>query len=151
MGVQCGQCDQAAECGPHPERFMDCQDNAARFDLRREHDMHDTKHTPGPWYADDLEPNLGIWSEQTGALVARTQVGQHEDCGILITSSEEEANARLIAAAPDMLEALEAAERLIDEHHAWVTASGKAIGNTVPGLTLFAVRTAIHKARGEEQ
>jgi hypothetical protein len=33
MGVYCGECRNAVECGSHPERFMDCQDNAARFGI----------------------------------------------------------------------------------------------------------------------
>lgn len=33
MGVYCGRCEHGEECGEHPERFLDCQDNAARFDL----------------------------------------------------------------------------------------------------------------------
>jgi hypothetical protein len=34
MSVYCGECQHADECGDHPERFMDCQDNAARFAIR---------------------------------------------------------------------------------------------------------------------
>jgi hypothetical protein len=32
MSIMCGRCRLARECGEHPERFLDCQDNAARFD-----------------------------------------------------------------------------------------------------------------------
>ena len=29
MGVYCGRCEHGGECGANPERFADCQDNAA--------------------------------------------------------------------------------------------------------------------------
>ena len=109
------------------------------------------KHTPGPWRITHNGSYSPPRFEISGRAGDGREYGFAEVSAWPLHAGEAEANARLIAAAPDMLEALEAAERLIDEHHAWVTASGKAIGNTVPGLTLFAVRTAIHKARGEEQ
>lgn len=42
MGVYCGACEHAQECGEHPDRFTDCQDNAdaraAGTQAREEHD-----------------------------------------------------------------------------------------------------------------
>jgi hypothetical protein len=64
-----------------------------------------SKHTPGPWVIDDSNPNL----------VARLVNGVYEYVCAVEPSSfsnrecnqeQEEADARLIAAAPDLLDAL---------------------------------------------
>ena len=61
-------------------------------------------HTPGPWVVDDANPELvaqlveGIYE-----YVASTAIGNF--CSTERSGKEEEANARLIAAAPDLLEA----------------------------------------------
>ena len=61
--------------------------------------MTDTKHTPGPWvwdsHYDDLRP---LWYSEMS-----------QGCGYLSWDNDEtrEANAHLIAAAPDLLEALD--------------------------------------------
>ncbi len=61
------------------------------------------KHTPGPWKAHPIETNYGLPYTPVAAstLIAKvysTAFGDH---------AQSEANARLIAAAPDLLEALE--------------------------------------------
>lgn len=62
--------------------------------------MHEPKHTPEPWYADDLDgTHLGLWSRVTGALVAQTRRGAHEDSNFDLTgmqTTEEDANAARI-------------------------------------------------------
>jgi len=67
------------------------------------------QHTPGPWTVMDGVQDgggIGIGPELDG------WGGPH--ALVTFTGGESEANARLIAAAPDMLEALRAAERLTD-------------------------------------
>ena len=54
------------------------------------------KHTPGPWYP----TSAGIVCKDIGDL-------QHDIATCADWSEETEANARLIAAAPELLEALE--------------------------------------------
>ena len=65
--------------------------------------MDETRHTPGPWYvlADSLR--IGRRSDYVPALVVVA------DCRVAVGASvaESQANARLIAAAPDLLAALE--------------------------------------------
>lgn len=68
-----------------------------------------SKHTPGPW---------SYWSGYNPFDKIEAQVTA-EDGDIVIASynhliEEGEANARLMAAAPDLLEALEALERIKD-------------------------------------
>jgi len=90
-----------------------------------------TKHTPGPWkYGKELSARSGEWlismdvgERGRGMQIAETRTG----------SGHENANARLIAAAPDLLNALtvlaDACERM--------------------DIPVDAARAAIAKARGE--
>ena len=58
-----------------------------------------SKHTPGPWVAEKLKDE-GVWIKPVQDFaVCRVGWGHRE-------ASKVEANARLIAAAPDLLEAL---------------------------------------------
>lgn len=68
------------------------------------------KHTPGPWrYSGPNSGEIFGW------------MGQKQDIPLVIAKvggywdGEQEANARLIAAAPDLLEAVEHALRLLDK------------------------------------
>ena len=95
-------------------------------------------HTPGPWFV-SMEPD----QDEDGWM----GVGVYDcDGGVYAVVDDEpetiarpfcEANARLIAAAPEMLEAL---ERLVE-------AAGPQMAE--PDLALEFARTVIRKARGE--
>lgn len=84
--------------------------------------MNQLKHTPGPWsvFAEEGEtvrPGIDSESqEEGGAGFSIIMYGDAEDeCGIHGRTDEEaEANARLVAAAPDMLEALRLCVQLQD-------------------------------------
>ena len=72
-----------------------------------------SRHTPGPWMAQ-------IAREETGFRMVRTYVldGASGDPIAHVQANgmaEEEANARLIAAAPDLLDALRKAQSLLVE------------------------------------
>lgn len=60
-----------------------------------------TKHTSGPWYAVKLEANPDHAWAIDGELVEIARLSEWPD-----HMEEAEANARLIAAAPEMLDAL---------------------------------------------
>ena len=70
--------------------------------------MSEAKHTPGPWsveeYGDDDAPALVIHKDSESRICFMATPGSHGD------PARIEANARLIAAAPDMLAALMASE-----------------------------------------
>jgi hypothetical protein len=97
-------------------------------------------HTPGPWYpfvADNTRfPGI---DHDNGSVILYGEAG--EDCGIRGKDIEERtANAHLIAAAPDLLAAL---ERIIDEC--------KVFCNDSMDIDNYAVdqaREAIRKAKG---
>ncbi|TLX12106.1 hypothetical protein [Rhizobium sp. MHM7A] len=67
--------------------------------------MTESKHTPGPWHVDPKSPEESFFED--------VNVLRHDGLAIAvcvhngdILPPEPEANARLIAAAPDLLEAL---------------------------------------------
>ncbi|MHC3750731.1 hypothetical protein ACYKDZ_17825 [Stutzerimonas stutzeri] len=98
-----------------------------------------TKHTPGPWLVE-------------GRTVYALNDDGYNRFSALVQDAhtpgdELEANARLIAAAPDLLEAaelaLEVAEGWIHDQLDGTGIAGEALGK------LDSVRAAIAKARGE--
>jgi len=74
--------------------------------------MTNTEHTPGPWYLDP-EPDDSHYQISDGAEgIARVEVWDgDEDPEVMGVAM---ANARLIAAAPDLLEALRLAQRALN-------------------------------------
>lgn len=106
------------------------------------------KHTPGPWFgqagfSDDVE----ITAESREGMVAicSMELGFTGRIGV-----EQEANARLIAAAPDLLEALEQllGNAEIARFHLKDTEEGMIVGSTLFD-TIQQARAAIARARGE--
>ena len=64
------------------------------------------KHTPGPWYADKIEDRNAYNVFPHGATSALLTVAGPVHDGAHAYALAAEANARLIAAAPELLEAL---------------------------------------------
>jgi hypothetical protein len=97
-----------------------------------------SKHTPGPWFV----VNIGADDEPMMSVKAARIAGQEprHEVAICATGDSpqemEDANARLIAAAPELLEAL---EMLMDE------------ATTDQNLAAIKALAAIAKARGEER
>lgn len=66
-----------------------------------------TKHTPGPWAADKLLDRSAFNIFMPGYCSAGASVHHCSNSSTCMGGLEVEANARLIAAAPDLLERLE--------------------------------------------
>jgi hypothetical protein len=104
--------------------------------------MTQGKYTAGPWYRDDLLPPNGR------PVIARTAGGLPISATTddwLGSDGEDEANAKLIASSPKLLDALRLAERFIsaevdkrDEESGYGTS-----------MTLDVVRAAINEATGK--
>lgn len=97
-----------------------------------------SKHTPGPW-GFDLEDNWVYSFRENG-----TQMLVAQARSISVTTEVRDANARLIAAAPDLLTALQAATEALDILR-------RGYGCEVSGLCYPALndcRAAIAKATG---
>ena len=100
-----------------------------------------SKHTEGPWeHGSNFAGGTDILS---GRLGERIVVGRAID-NSLVDFSEYVANARLIAAAPELLEALEALSALNDNHGPF----GGEIYQDRIDRAWDAARAAIAKAKG---
>ena len=104
--------------------------------------MSAAKHTPGPWEPIKLNSApLGLWAVNAPGYGGRNPLvcGMEYSKGGPILHAESEANARLIAAAPDLLAALDEAygELLADSHR-----DGPRC------LLLTTIEEALAKARG---
>ena len=118
------------------------------------------QYTPGPWWAQ--ENSAGAWDvltyrdsetadnfriRDTGATICGS-IGDHTEER---TSGNEEANARLIAAAPDLLEALEAViDDLVGGIQDVIDNGGSEAWIRGADTRLQAARRAIAKARISE-
>jgi hypothetical protein len=95
-----------------------------------------SKYTPGPW---DLVPN----GRDSKRLTDCRYGEQRKSIGIVYAGNdEEEANARLIAAAPEMLEALKRAE--------WALLDLCQRAGVADYPAVEAIRAAVAKAEGSE-
>ena len=114
--------------------------------------MTQREHTPGPWAQKHRK-----WGDDA----YRTQVFPVDDPDNTIATihwhsvptekgftTDREANARLIAAAPDMLEALRSLSDEVDRIGAALSAKG--VGATSLGMKARKARAAIARATGEK-
>ena len=82
-----------------------------------------SKHTPGPWHVIDGGPHWNCpeiknFQVREGCKSERGYDVAWSDAGELVVEHVyEEADARLIAAAPELLEALIEAEKIVSEHY----------------------------------
>ncbi len=111
-----------------------------------------TKHTPGPWALEEVRTDCG----RAFRIGSGEMLKAGKGCCIIYDDypgnpeNERKANARLIAAAPDLLEALEAS---LEEVKAWRAGLNTRNMNTCKEGARFSdlsrSRAAIAKARGE--
>lgn len=100
-----------------------------------------SKHTPGPWYVVDRNWELSTVFSSSGDEIARCLIAPEADDDIGEKFERiKEANARLIAAAPELLEVLQGV-LMIDRG-----TSGRII---IEGWQEEVIRAAIAKATGE--
>ena len=111
-----------------------------------------SKHTEGPWRAQQkiderLNPYWIIVAEHLGmdGCLARTWEP------IEVGESGAKANAHLIAAAPDLLEALEDLVPIVDALDSGMAKFADILGETEPAPEAEKARAAIAKAKGENQ
>ena len=112
-------------------------------------------HTPGPWsWFTKAEPDtenakLVHTQERVGDMCQRYLVGSNGQGfahTVGMSHEQDEANARLIAAAPDLLEALEGAERVLAKH----VYPKPDVDADHPFAVLTRIRAALRKAKDEE-
>lgn len=111
--------------------------------------MNDAKHTPRPWKIaeESILANLDGWRRDF--IVVHSTVYNHGQTALVPNGAGElgEANARLIAAAPDLLEACEATLPWIGK----MIADGAHMNSVAPNACVGAMQrleAAIRKAEG---
>lgn len=104
-------------------------------------------HTPGPWEGDPKGDGLGVrvWDKAGQNMIAALDEDAADSACFVPDIQIREANARLIAAAPEMLDALKAAEKDLATFEAEVTSILPMAKS--PALPL--IRAAIAKAEGK--
>lgn len=115
-----------------------------------------TKHTPGPWtIGQDYGGNYAVCSSRAKVAnhVATVPVFNgmsHSGASVPHEQSVAEANARLIAAAPELLEALQFAfaKIVFDNPKLDAARNDRALNDIVVGIE-NKIRAAIAKATGE--
>lgn len=97
------------------------------------------KHTPGPWFTGKKpHGHCRIYAQSEAHAIARTYGPELNGIGVCsLTGPEKEADAKLIAAAPELLDALILADAML---------SG---ANMNANVVEKKVRAAIAKATGE--
>lgn len=99
-----------------------------------------TKHTPGPW-------ETGTQTKGSTTLVSRIETGfAVAEMRNVHFREEAEANARLIAAAPELLEAL---QTFLTEYVQLVESGDAGFWNADEEEKVIAARAAIAKATGK--
>jgi hypothetical protein len=97
----------------------------------------EVSHTPGPWVVEDSRKFKAKKLRSEMLMVVAAEGGMP---GLIVNSGTvtktDEANANLIAAAPDLLKSLEGCVKLMTATH-------------FAGVTIETARAAIKKARGE--
>jgi len=108
---------------------------------------HQTKHTPGPWNHSALAPGYIVADADDYETVC-AMAEYNEQGGIETKFKNAEVNGRLIAAAPDLLEACQAIK--------WLIENGKnlfgerAFGWLMEQPTFGKIEAAIAKAVGHD-
>ena len=102
--------------------------------------MKEMKHTPGPWFENGVTVMTGTTdSDQCGYSLAHV-LNPYK--GVVGARDRVEANARLMAAAPELLEALQDVTKML-EHMLVIS------GDPEPGSIGHKARAAIAKAIGD--
>ena len=101
------------------------------------------KHTPGPWKVEEYQNYFEIWPDRKSGAVQIIAATHHWECEAW--KNDDRANARLIAAAPELYDAI---KRLF-KHCAMVhTHWGDSSNKLEADAAISAALTAIAKAEG---
>lgn len=104
--------------------------------------MNEPKHTPGPWYIGPNKTQVydkNVWYDENWIRYGETPNM------IIDIEPANPANARLIAAAPELLEALQNIVGIYNDSDRWTQ------GDEPEPVEIQAARAAIAKATGDAQ
>jgi hypothetical protein len=103
--------------------------------------MSEQMHTPGPWFTSQPHGTIYIEARLRGSTLQEVAA-----CGPTEAEGQREANARLIAAAPELLDALVFAEEWLTRAEALLDRGEDDSPNFEPAILM--ARAAIARARG---
>lgn len=111
--------------------------------------MTERKHTPGPWEIDPMPHDMYLYADfsyiginKRLPVAISVNIHHYDDLG----EGVMEANARLIAAAPDLMKVLEEEELALEEDLRWAEGLKEHEGLS---FRLERVRAAIRSVKGE--
>ena len=116
--------------------------------------MSDVKFTPGPWCLSKqsiriIKKDFSAIGSDDGFLIA-SSMGR-DDSGFYASDSEADANAHLIAAAPDLYEALERSIDMLQDYALdYKKISGSNEVHPIHKEIIDQAEKALAKARGEQ-
>jgi len=102
-----------------------------------------SKHTPGPWVADDNE-GFSMWKIYSRMSPSGSGIPGPFVAEVIGDSAEADANASLIAAAPEMLDALKHCYDLLGRYEI-----NRIDGDEIADEAASIIRSVITKATGE--
>src|SRR3972149_4587693 len=105
-----------------------------------------TGHTPGPWITTCMDTYGAQNYDHNGGRIGPAKGGSQIAHVYSLYGGRTEANARLIAAAPDLLAACEYLEPILAEH---VQYDNEDDGESGEAMGLRLIRAALALARGE--
>lgn len=123
--------------------------------------MKEKKHTPGPWIADlrtgcfailkQTDKRTCLSGAEDDAIAFQKGRGEESSPGAYrYLTDEQVANARLIAAAPEMLAALEDVANELHVAMMDMQETGFSDGSSLPASLQLRLRDVIDKAKGVE-
>jgi len=122
-------------------------------------DMENTKHTPAPWKVlvggdEDLaHPGVDTEDESLSIVILGFKDSDEDDGGVRGSNYNEAlANAHLIAAAPDLLEALKLAQSAVADFHSGMNTTRPFQETRERNERILgSIRAAIAKAEGRTE
>ncbi len=129
----------------HDPYDLFCERDALDTELER----REPQHTPGPWHVDGEVHDDDLGHYVSGLHIEQEYINIATICGG-IPIHEAEANAALIAAAPDLLAACEAI-RAACKANEWIELRGDLIGHIIFNDATAKVDAAIAAAENKKE
>lgn len=108
-----------------------------------------TKHTPGTWFVE--MGDLGSYFVSSGNTFVVCQIFSNDVFDDPLPPGECKANANLIAAAPDLLEALDTTMSIIKAYEQYFAERDWAVWNPAYGDKMDEIRSVVRKAKGTDE
>ncbi len=109
-----------------------------------------SKWTPGPWATDETEHEVPYQAIRILGKNRGICSIWMDDAPVHDFNAEQRANARLIAAAPELVEALEVITKRMEQDYTEVPCADQSVGAALPP-ELYTARALLARINGESQ